>query len=112
MRQLTEVGIEPRQVLNVVGENNERITLTLNFKPSQFSWYFSIQYLDFTLNETKLVNSPNFMRQYIDILPFGMSCIVADGTDPYSVDDFVEGRVILNLLTEEDVQLIETEIFA
>lgn len=112
MRQITEIGSEATQLLQVVGENNERIDFTLYYKPSQQSWYFDIVYLEFELRGVKMVNNPNLLRNYRNLLPFGINCIVEDGTDPYFIDDFTTGRVIVNLLTEAEVEEIEENIFS
>ena len=112
MRQITEIDSTPRQTLNLVGESNERIKLTLQFRPSQQSWYCDIEYLDFTVNGVKVLNSPNFLRQWKNLLPFGMSCIVADGTDPYFVDDFTNQRAVVNLLTTDEVNTIEESVLS
>lgn len=107
MRQLTEIGIEPIQKFNVVGENNEQIELKLMYKPTQESWYFDIVYGDFVLNGQKIVSSPNLLKQYENLLPFGISCVVEDGSEPYFINDFFTGRATLNLLTKEDIETIE-----
>lgn len=112
MRIITEVGQEPNQKLNLIGENNERIDFVLRYKPSQQAWYFDISYESFSVNGIKVVNSPNLLRQYENIIPFGLGCSVTDGTDPYFIDDFTDGRATLALLNEADIQQIEEELFS
>ena len=112
MKQITEIGQEASQKLTLIGENGERITLNLSYKPSQQSWYFGIEYLSFSLHGMKLVNSPNILRQYANLVPFGISCLLVDKTDPYFIDDFTSGRAVINLLNESEVALVEDKIFS
>lgn len=113
MRQITEIGKEPTQTLQLVAEDNTRIDFKLFYKPTQESWYFDLSYEpeNFSLNGVKLVNSPNILRQYINIIPFGISCIVEDGTDPYFLDDFTSGRAVINLLTETETEQVEINLY-
>ena len=111
MRKITEIGVEPKQDLNIVGENNEKILFTIEYKPTQSAWYFSIVYAGFSLYGQKLLNSPNILRQFKNALPFGIMCEVVDGSEPYFVEDFREGRCNIYILNESDVLAVEESIF-
>ena len=52
------------------------------------------------------------LRQYRNIIPFGIACLTASGLDPYTVDDFQNQASNLYLLTAEDVAGIEAELFS
>jgi len=110
MIKITEITDEAKQQFTLIGENQESISFYLEYKPSQQSWYFNLEYLNTTANGLKLVNSPNVIRNYKNVLPFGISCIVTDGTDPYFIDDFINDRVQIFLLNEAEVVQIE-ELF-
>tara|TARA_R110000851_G_scaffold306239_4_gene464496 strand:- start:949 stop:1287 length:339 start_codon:yes stop_codon:yes gene_type:complete len=112
MKKITEISADSRQKLTLVGENNEQIKFTLEYKPTQQSWYFDIELDSFNVYGLKLVNSPNALRNYTNLIPFGISCIVSDGSDPYFVDDFTSGRCEIFLLTEEEVGIIEEEVYS
>lgn len=112
MRKITEIGAEANQRLEIVGENNERITFKIYFRPSQQGFYFDIIYQDFVLRGQKVLNAPNLLNQYRDLLPFGLTCFVADGSDPFFADDFVTERAILFLLNEEDVAEITERFYS
>ena len=111
MIEITNINTSSKQRLLLEGANREIITLDLEYRPTQESWYFSLQYQDFVLNNKKIVNSPNLLRQYKNILPFGLNCVVLDGTDPYFIYDFENRRCVLNLLDKDEVELIESELF-
>lgn len=107
MKRITEITDSAIQTLNIVGENNERITLNLRYMPTQQGWYFNLSYEDFTVNGCRLVNHVNCLNSYKNLLPFGIFCTSANGLDPTFIDDFTTGRNSVYLLTNDDVDNIE-----
>lgn len=107
MIEITEITNDAKQKLNFVGENGEKIVFTLDYQPFQQNWIFSLTYLDFFVSGCSLKNSANILKQYDNILPFGISCSVRDGTDPYYIDDFTTGRVKITLLTASEAEEIK-----
>ena len=83
-------------------------TFNLYFLPSQRGWFFDISYRGFTSNGLHLVNSCNVLSAYFNILRFGLFCEVIDGSEPYFVDDFANGRVKLYLTDEDEVKFLES----
>lgn len=111
MLQITEISDSPRQKLNVVTENNEDFDLVLEYSDQQQGWFYSITFNDFVLNGARLVTGPNILRNYQNLIPFGIGILSEDGSEPIFVDDFSSGRIQFFLLNEEDVQEIETEFY-
>lgn len=111
MIEFTEITSEPNQNLTLIGENGENIEFNLRYMPSQESWFCSFTYEDFTINGLRVVNSPNFIRNFKNILPFGIGCTLVDKSDPYFIDDFSTGRAKLVLLTSDEVEQIEGAFF-
>ncbi len=97
------------QQINLVGDKGEIIPFKLAFRPSQNAWFFDLTYLDFELKGAMLVLSPNILRQYRNIVPFGICCITSDGYEPQFITDFLENRVQLYLLNAAEVALIEED---
>lgn len=85
--------------------------LTLIFNATAERWVVNLVYGDLTINGLGLCCSPNSLRQWKNILPFGLACTTNDQTDPFTIDDFSEERVRLFLLDEDEVALMETQIF-
>lgn len=112
MRRITEISSAATQVLDVVGEDNSIIRLTLYYKPTQQSWFADISREGFMCNGFRVVNSPNLLRQFYRNINFGLMCVVEDGTDPYFVDDFANGRCQLFLLNDDDKAFAEQQFFA
>ena len=111
MKQITEIDSDAKQNLIIIGENNERITFNIYYSSGQQSWFFDIEYLDFFAYGLKLVTAPNVLRRFRNVIPFGIMSYTIDGAEPYFIDDFEKGRVILYLLNELEVEEIEEDYY-
>lgn len=107
MRQLTELTNEFKQSFVFRTEANQNFNFYLEFIPSQQSWYYNLSYGNLTLNGQRLATSPNILRQFRNLLPFGIACITDDASEPFLIDDFITERVKVYLLTPSDVLLAE-----
>lgn len=85
--------------------------LMFRFYPTINKWCLDITYGSFVLNGIAITNSPNFLRKFRNIIPFGMSCSTFSGIDPRDVDDFEKENALLYLLDKTDVAEIEDGIF-
>ena len=83
----------------------------MSYVATQQQWLFSVEYNDFEFNSAQLLVSPNILRGYKNILPFGILCASIDGQDPFYISDFVNNRIELYLLDSEDVGLVEETYF-
>lgn len=109
MRLINSLTDDAKQLLSLVLEDQSRVQMRLNYIPAQAGWFYSLQYGDFIIYNRRLVNSPSVLRQFRNLIPFGLACIVSDGYEPVYQDDFASGRVSLYVLTEAEV--VETEEF-
>lgn len=112
MRRITEISSAATQVLDVVGEDNSIIRLKLYYKPTQQAWFADVSRDGYVCNGFQVVNSPNLLRQRRRNINFGLMCVVEDGTDPYFVGDFANGRCSLYLLNQQDVEFVEEQFYA
>lgn len=111
MRQITEISEDPNQRFDVVTENNETFELVLEYSDQQEGWFYSITFGDVTINRSRIVTGLNILRNYQNIIPFGISISTDDLSEPIFIDDFSTERVKLLLLTEEEVQQVETDFY-
>lgn len=111
MNILNKITDLPQQTFFLTGNIGETITLSLQFLPRQNAWIMNISYLDFTANGIAVVASPNLLRCFRNVIPFGISCFVTDGLDPYYINDFSSQRAALYLLDSDDVGTVEETYF-
>lgn len=107
MKQITSLIDSAKQSLTLVLDSGTNVPMTLTYVPSQKGWFYSLTYGDFGVTNRRLVVSPNCLRAFRDIIPFGLACLSLDGYEPIYQDDFSSGRITLFVLNEQDV--VETE---
>ncbi len=111
MQQITSLTDNPKQLHQLVLENNETAEFRLYFSARQESWYFDLVYKDLTINCLKVVISPNTIRNFKRLLPFGIAFLSNGDVEPFQLDDFTSGRVQMYVLNSEEVQQVEEGIY-
>lgn len=112
MYLLNNLTNDASQQLLLTGIPGVQATMTLQFKPRIAAWIMGIEYKIFSVQGLRVVASPNMLRKWKNILPFGMACVRSDGLDPYQQGDFLNGIASLYLLDTSDVAVIEAQYFA
>jgi len=111
MRIITEFTDNPKQTCTLVLENQETVSFNLYFYETQLSWYFDFTYNDIVSNGNKVVLGMNILRSFKHIIPFGLAFQANDGVEPFAVDDFTTGRVSVYLLSADDVEASEVNVY-
>ena len=111
MQIITSITDQPKQSFVLRLDNNESVTMRLYFYESQNSWYFDFEYKDYVSNGNKVVLTFNALRCLKKIIPFGIGFVSVSYADPFSLDAFTSGQVMMLLLNQEDVQTIEETIY-
>lgn len=112
---LTGLTDQPNQQYPITLPDGSAATLTLGFWPQQNGWFYNLAWSGrtpaFALNGQQLVVSPNLLRQWRNVLPFGLGVVTNDGLDPTDQEDFVNGNCTLFLLDTSDIATAETTLF-
>lgn len=108
---ISNLSDKAKQQFRVRIPDKDTAEFNFYFLPSQNGWYFDIKYGTFESKGLHLVNSYNVLSAYFNILRFGLSCQVIDGSEPYFVDDLATGRVVLYILTEDEVKAVEDVVY-
>lgn len=110
MRLINEITSEPNQNHRFALEDGTDVNITFNYRVNQSGWFYSFTHEGRTFNNRRIVTSPNMIRQFKDILPFGFACTVEGGGEPIFQDDFELERAKFYLLDQSDVQSVEDDI--
>ncbi len=110
MKQITSITNDANQLLTMVLDDGTRVNMTLSYWPAQLGWFYSLTYGAFEVSNRRMVNSPNMLRQFRSIIPFGLCCTVLDGYELLYQNDFTSGRASLYVLNPEDIIATETLI--
>lgn len=111
MKQITEITSEARQLLTITTEAQDIFTLELNYSDLQQSWFYNLTFGDIIINGRKIITSPNILRTFKNVLPFGITVTSTDAGEPIFIDDFTSNRIALYVLEESEVTENETEFY-
>jgi hypothetical protein len=111
MLYINKITNDPSQQMTLTGIPGVQIQMTLRFMPRIKRWMMGITYNSFSAQGLGVVSSVNLLRQFRNIIPFGMSCVTMNGLDPFTVDDFENQTANLYLLDSADVSTVESEWF-
>lgn len=112
MKQITGLSASPKQQFKLQTAAGDIVTFDFYFLQSQIGWFFDISFGNFKSTGLRLVNSLNVLSAYFNILRFGLMVEVPDGAEPYFLDDFINGRVNLYFLEEDEVKQLEETVYA
>jgi hypothetical protein len=110
MTLINSITDKTYQALGLVLADGSKVSMLLRYVSNQQGWFYTLSYGSFSVSNRRIVTSPNMLRAFRDIIPFGLSCTTTDGYEPIFSTDFSEGRAKLYLLTEEDMTYVEEEI--
>lgn len=82
MRRLTGLTDDPKQQFAMVIEGYDAATVTLEYKSSQYAWFMSVVWGNFELYGERVATGPNMLRQFKDIIPFGIAVSGNNAIDP------------------------------
>ena len=111
MQIITSLTNYPNQMHRLVLENNETADFHLYYSARMQSWYFDITYKNWTINGVKIVLSPNILRQFRKVIPFGLSFMTNSYVEPFEVECFTSGRVEMGILNAEEVKQVEADYY-
>ena len=106
MIEITTIGAQPRQTFSIPLEGYDAIGVTMEFKPEQYCWFISIVWGNWGASNERVIASPNMLRQFVDILPFGFLISGPGSLDPFSVDAWQNGWKFY-LLDTTDIAEVE-----
>lgn len=107
MQQVTAITDDPIQTLGIILPDGSVVQMTLQYVPAQQGWFYSLSYGAFQANLMRIVNSPNMLRRFRNIIPFGLAVTVSDGYEAINQSDFVSGRATMYSLDQSDIKSVE-----
>lgn len=110
MKQITYFTDDPNQKLTVILDDGSRALLSLRYSTNQQGWFYTLSYNDFIVSNRRLVASPNLLRAFKNLIPFGIACVVTDGYEPVFLSDFITSRANIYVLNSDDVAVVEDTI--
>ena len=111
MKLVNKLSYDSNQKIVLTGNAGQRITMNLRYLPTQSMWVADFILNDFEIKNISVVNAINLLRNYNNIIPFGVMVVTTDGQDPRSINDFASEYAKLYLLSRDEVIGIEETLF-
>ena len=105
MYKLNNLTNEPRQNKTYLFMNQD-VNIQLYYSEVNLGWYITITQGDFKLENARLTCCKNFLNHYRRKLKWGLKVASRDGFEPFSVKDFMNGRITLYFLTPDEVSYV------
>lgn len=98
----------PKQQMTIPLPDGSSFFMALEYKEQQLGWFITtLTYKTFTVNNIRIVNSPNILSQYKNLITFGLACFVEKDQEPTLVEDFETERAALWVMDSVDLASYE-----
>lgn len=111
MKPINKLTSEPFQRTFLTGNPGQRIVMDLRYNPTQQIWVADFTLGAFSVRGISVTASPNILRNYRNIIPFGIMVLTLDGQDPRGITDFQSEYCLMMLLSQEDVIFQEDNFY-
>jgi len=109
MKLITGITDKPVQTFSLILADGSKASGTLRFRDQQTGWFMDITYGTVIINGLRLVSTPNLLRQFQEIIPFGLAFTMPAGADPFTIEAF--STATFALLEGTDLADIEDTFF-
>jgi hypothetical protein len=110
MRELF-LSSDAKQNFQVPITGFDPVDITIEYKPSQYGWFLSLVWGDFSLNNERISISPNLLRQFKNLIPFGILVAGFQAEEPIFVESWLNNNQFY-ILEQDELITIETEFYA
>jgi hypothetical protein len=100
---------DPVQIQNLVLYDGSVLNFQMRWIPRQLIWVFDSMTwgTGFNNNGMRVYNSPNMLRQWKNLLTFGLACVTTANREPSLQADFSSGNSTIYILNSAEVQVYE-----
>ena len=111
MKLITGITDAATQAFNLTLADGSKATCTLRFRDQQTGWFLDVAYGTVVINGLRLVSTPNLLRQFHEIIPFGLAFTMPAGADPFDQEAFAGGTSTFALIEGDDLTTVEETFF-
>jgi hypothetical protein len=111
MQQISSISDLPNQQANIQLPDGSLANFTFYLKPRIQRWLFDLAHPVLNLTGRVLTTHPNILRQWKNVINFGLAVIASDGADPFYIEDFLTGRITLYVLNSSEIVQIEEQVY-
>lgn len=107
MKILNTLSDAADQMVTVPLPDGSTVQFEFFYRAGIQRWFLNVSHPLLTLVGFGITQGPNILRQWRNIIPFGMNVKAVDFIDPIQSTDFQSGRVVIRILNSSEVQAVE-----
>lgn len=111
MNAIDNITDQADQLTQVILDDGSILQLELHYNGATQRWTMDVSHTLLHVDGINIVDFPNILRPWRNVVPFGVACQTVSGQDPTNIEDFVNGNAVLYVLTQADVALLEQNVF-
>jgi len=111
MTTITGLTDQPKQQSTVVLPDGSQVSLYLEYRSQSAGWVLDVAWQTFGVNGLRLTASPNVMRKWQNIVPFGLAVLTAGNAEPVTLAALADGTTTLLLLDPTDIAQINATAY-
>lgn len=111
MKQIQGLTSQPKQQFTIPLVDGSRVSCYMEYRTQQSGWFLDLTWQDWTLNGMRVFASPNMLRQWQDIIPFGLAVLTTGNVEPLNSTDFSDATAVMVLLEGADIALVNASAF-
>lgn len=112
MRFLNNLNDAADQLMHVPLADGSIAQFEFIYRPAAQRWSLNVTHPSLTIRGLNITQGPNILRQWRNVVSFGLAVISVTGLDPIQVGDFLNGNVLVYVMSAAEVQLVESQILA
>ena len=111
MKQIQGLTSQPKQQFTIPLTDGSRVSAYLEYRAQQTGWFLDLTWQDWTLNGLRVTASPNILRQWQNVIPFGLSVLTSGNVEPLNLPDFSTATAVMMLLEGPDITLVNSLVY-
>ena len=97
MIQISSLTADAKQQFNMVVPGYDNAIMYMEYKPQQNGWFLSISWGTFACNNERMSTGLNLLRQWKNIIPFGLLISTSGVGDPIFINSWVTSHNLYSL---------------
>jgi len=111
MKLIEGISDQPKQNFSLTLSDGSLVTMRMEYRPAQLGWFYDISWsTTFLARGRRMVASQNILRQFRDIIPFGLICLTKQGLEPLNLRDFALGNAQLYVIEGTEVDEVDVAV--
>ncbi len=111
MTTLAGLSSQPKQQSSFVLPDGSTVSLYLEYRPQQTGWFFDLAWQAISITGQRLCTFPNILRQWENLLTFGLAVVTKGNAEPLNVTDLADGTTTILVLDATDIAAINASAF-